>query len=120
MQGLRHMRGVVSALTLGLHLFTVAHMVLVDHTLTPSGEVVDAAQVSTHEHDGASLCGDEASDSSQASCEAWTRFSRAELNRVEVVSPASPVSFVMLVERSVLVPSRPPLSWAPKASPPRS
>jgi hypothetical protein len=120
MQALRHMRGLVSALTLGLHLFTVAHMVLVDHTLSASGEVVDAVEVATHAHDGASLCGDEASPPSQAGCDVWTRLSRAEVSRVEVVAPVSAPSLLVLVKRSVLVPSRPPLSWAPKASPPRS
>ncbi len=114
------MRRVVSALTLGLHLFTVAHMVLVDHTLSSSGEVVDAVEVATHAHDGASLCGDEASPTGQAGCDVWTRLSRAEVSRVEVGAPVSALLPLVVAERPVLVPSRPPLSWAPKASPPRS
>ncbi len=117
MQVMRQPRAWVSALTLGLQLLTVAHMVVVDHTVSPSGEVVHASDAATHDHDVASLCGDEVS-APGSSCDVLDRWSRPECTRVELVARVA----VAVERKTTPVPvrlARHPLSWAPKASPPR-
>jgi hypothetical protein len=118
MQVMRQPRAWVSALTLGLQLLTVAHMAVVDHTVSSSGEVVHASDAATHDHDVASLCGDEVV-AQGSSCDVLDRWSRPEFARVELVMRVA-VSLDQASPPPPVRPARSPLSWAPKASPPRA
>jgi hypothetical protein len=118
MQVMRQPRAWVSALTLGLQLLTVAHMVVVDHTLSSSGEMVHARDAAGHDHDVASLCADEVPAQGPA-CDVVDRWSRVEVSRVEFAVRVSVPTDAPRTPRAVMA-GRRPLSWAPKASPPRA
>lgn len=121
-----NLRAALSVAVVLTHLAGVTHMALVAHTLAASGAVVEAEPLATpdHRHEEGSVCAKhDAPDTSwnaSESCEAvaWTHVAARPVHPpVAHVDPRR-----ALVKRELSshqrAHARPPLAFAPKASPP--
>lgn len=126
MVGWLNLRAALSVAVVLAHLAGATHMALVAHTLSSSGAVVEAAPLASrgHAHEEGSVCArHDAPDTSwnaSESCEAvaWTRAAAKPVH-----PPAAHVDpRRALVKRELAshqrAHARPPLAFAPKASPP--